>query len=80
MTEFMTEAILLTLTGSVCGLTVAVAIAVIGGAVSGIPIAIPLKTVTGVIAFSVGLGIVFGVYPARKAASLPPATALHGGE
>lgn len=80
MTEFMTEAILLTLTGSVCGLTVAVAIAVIGGAVSGIPIAIPLRTVAGVIAFSVGLGIVFGVYPARKAASLPPATALHGGE
>lgn len=80
MAEFMAEAVLLTLAGSLCGITLAVAAAFIGSAVSGIRIGVSVSTILAVTAFSVVLGVVFGVYPAKKAASLPPAEALHGAE
>ncbi len=80
MAEFMAEAILLTLAGSLGGIALAVAAALVGSIISGVQIGVSLSTVIGVTAFSVILGAVFGVYPAKKAASLPPAEALHGAE
>ncbi len=80
MAEFMIEAILLTLAGSFCGVTLAVFAAGIGSLLSGIPITVSVLTILGVVAFSVVLGVVFGVYPAKKAADLPPAQALRGAE
>lgn len=80
MTEFMAEAVLLTLAGSIFGILLAVTAALIGSLVSGVQIGISGATVLGVTGFSVVLGVVFGVYPAKKAANLPPAEALHGAE
>lgn len=78
MLEFMTEAVLLTLAGSVCGVGLAILAAGVGSILSGVRIAVSAVTVLGVTAFSVLLGAVFGVYPAKKAAALPPVEALRG--
>lgn len=80
MTEFLTEAVLLTLGGSVCGILLAVMATLLGGALSGVQIAVSISTILGVTLFSLTLGVVFGVYPAKKAANLPPAEALLGAE
>ncbi len=80
MAEFMIEAVLLTLAGSFFGVTLAVLAAGIGSLFSGVSITVSVVTILGVVAFSVALGIIFGVYPAKKAADLPPAQALRGTE
>ena len=80
MIEFLTEAVLLTLAGGALGITLAVAAAVVGSAVFGVFVSVSTATIVGVTAFSVLLGALFGVYPAKKAADLPPAEALHGME
>ena len=74
--EFMAEAVLLTLAGSVAGVAVALLAVGVAAGFSGIPVTVSLFTVFGIIAFSVFLGVIFGVYPAKKAAALPPAAAL----
>ncbi len=79
MLEFMAEAMMLTLIGSIVGSLVAVAACLIGSVVTGMEIGVSVSTVLAVTAFSLVLGIVFGVYPAKKAAALPPAEALRGG-
>ena len=76
MLEFMTEAILLTFAGSVVGVLTALLSVWVAATISGIAVTLSAITVLGVVLFSVFLGVVFGVYPARKAAALPPAVAL----
>lgn len=76
MLEFMTEAILLTFAGSVVGVLTALLSVWVAATISGIAVTLSAMTVLGVVLFSVFLGVVFGVYPARKAAALPPAVAL----
>ncbi len=78
MAEFMAEAVMLTLAGSICGITLAVLAAGIGTVISGVRIGVSVSTILGITAFSVVLGVVFGVYPAKKAAALLPAEALGG--
>lgn len=78
MAEFMAEAVMLTLGGCIVGIAVAVLLCLAGSAVSGFPIVVSFPTLLAVTVFSLILGIVFGVYPAKKAAALPPALALHG--
>jgi len=78
MLEFMAEAILLTLGGSVAGVAIALLAVLSASALSGIAVSVSAGTVVGIVVFSVFLGIIFGVYPAKKAAALPPAEALRG--
>lgn len=79
MAEFMAEAVLLTLLGSLFGSAIAVVLCLIGSAVSGFPVVVSVGTLLAVMAFSVLLGVIFGVYPAKKAAELSPVMALGGG-
>lgn len=76
MLEFMAEAVLLTLAGSVVGVLTALLSVWVAALVSGIAVTLSLSTIFGIVLFSVFLGVVFGVYPAQKAAALPPAVAL----
>lgn len=76
VSEFLSEAFLLSFIGSIIGVVSGLTISYIGAAVMGITLIIDWMTVIFTVIFSVASGIVFGVYPSIKAANLKPITAL----
>ena len=82
MKQFLFEAVLITLIGGLIGVIIGVALSLLvswlANNVLGIDwrFSIPLKGFAVALGFSFFFGIVFGVYPARKAARLNPIEAL----
>lgn len=76
ITQFLVEAIILTFAGGVIGMGVGVLISIIISKLVGIPFSISAGAVALAIGVSTGIGILFGWYPARKAANLQPIEAL----
>ena len=76
MFQFLTESIILCLIGGVIGLLLGVAGAALVSYIMDIPLFVELSTIALAIGFSSAIGIIFGVYPARRAAKLPPIEAL----
>lgn len=74
--EFLTEALLLSVIGSIMGTIAGVLLGGIGCAIMGVPLVVNGGTVVFCILFSMVIGVVFGVYPAMKAAQLKPVEAL----
>jgi len=75
--QFLFEAMTLTGVGGVCGVILAVAISyLIIALVPGLPAAIPAWAVITGLVVSISVGLIFGVWPARKAAYLDPIEAL----
>lgn len=76
MLEFLSESVVITLIGSVLGILVGICGSLILSLVSGIKFAVDVKEAAGMVFAAIILGIIFGVYPAIKAARLNPADAL----
>lgn len=76
MLQFLTESVILCLIGGVIGLLLGVAGAALVSYIMSVPLAVKLSTVLLAVGFSSAIGIMFGVYPARRAAKLPPIEAL----
>jgi len=76
MLQFLTEAVLLTTCGGIIGMLLGVAGARLVASLVGWPTLVSVNTIIIAFAFSAGVGIFFGFYPARKAASLNPIEAL----
>jgi putative ABC transport system permease protein len=74
--QFLTEAVLLTLIGGVIGMMLGVGGAELVSAVFDWPTLISFQAIALAFGFSGAVGIFFGFYPARKAASLNPIEAL----
>lgn len=74
--EFLSEALILSLIGSIIGATLGISIASLGAFIFKSPIVINFKSILFCIAFCSLTGILFGVYPAIKAAKLKPVDAL----
>lgn len=76
MLEFLTEAVVISLIGSIAGLLIGGTISFIGISIFGITVPIRLSDIALLIGFSLLIGAVFGVYPALKASGLRPVDAL----
>jgi len=76
MLQFLVESIVMCLLGGLLGLATGVGGAALVGRLTGWSIATPASAVFLAVGFSAAVGIFFGFYPARKAASLDPIQAL----
>lgn len=81
MTQFLVEAVLITMIGAVFGIIFGVLVSwliALGASAAGFswPFRIPVRAFVVSIAFAFVSGITFGVYPARRAAKMDPIEAL----
>lgn len=76
ITQFLIEAILLTFIGGFIGMALGIFISYILSRILHVPFTISLSSLALAIGVSGGIGIIFGLYPARKAANLQPIEAL----
>ena len=74
--QFLTEAAVLTFLGGLLGVITGIVLAVSISKISGVPIVISVSTALAAVAFSVVIGLIFGIVPAVKAANLNPIEAL----
>jgi putative ABC transport system permease protein len=74
--QFLVEAIMLSLFGGIAGITLGVGAAAGGSAILGLPFVFNFGIVVIAFVFSGAVGVVFGYFPARKAAQLDPIEAL----
>jgi len=76
LTQFLFEALLLTIAGGICGVTFAFLLIELVAWITALPLFMPIGSVVTAILMSCFVGIVFGVIPARRAAKLDPIEAL----
>lgn len=74
--QFATEAVVLSLVGGVVGVAAGFFLAFLGRWALGFPTAVPGWAVALALAMSSGVGLVFGIYPAARAARLDPVAAM----
>ena len=77
VSQFLFEAMTLTFLGGILGVLLAVAASyILMFFVPAIPASIPMWAVTAGVMVSIGVGLIFGVWPARKASRLDPIECL----
>jgi len=74
--QFLVEALALSLVGGLLGITAGLAASAVIGALAGWGFVFNPVTLVVATFFSLAVGVVFGVWPARQAAQLDPITAL----
>ena len=75
--QFLIESLVVSLMGGLLGLAISVVAVKALAPVLQITLTIPVNVAWMAIAFSVFIGVVFGMYPANKASKLRPIEALH---
>lgn len=74
--QFLVETVMLSALGGVIGVLAGWAFAFLVSAVSPLPARITWWSVAVALGLGAGIGVLFGVYPARRAARLDPVTAM----
>jgi putative ABC transport system permease protein len=76
LAQFLIEALTLSVLGGIIGIAVGLAVSGLISRLGGITFAFSFTTLAVALLFSLAVGVVFGVWPARQAARLDPITAL----
>ncbi len=74
--QFLSEAVMLTFIGGVIGVSIGWAVAMVVSQLAHIATSVSLQAVLLAFCVSAAIGIIFGYYPARRAAGLNPIDAL----
>jgi len=74
--QFLVEAIVLSTLGGIIGIVLGLVIGNIGVSVMGLPLIINTQIIITAFIFSTFIGVIFGYFPARKAAQMNPIDAL----
>ena len=75
--QFLIETTIISLAGGVMGIIVGVGLSQLIGYLAGWSTIVTTTSIVLAFVVSVGIGVVFGLYPAARAASLDPVKALH---
>ena len=76
LSQFLVESVVLSLFGGVLGIGLGLGLAALGGSLLGIPFKADLGSIALAFFFSAAVGVIFGFFPARRAANLNPIEAL----
>jgi len=76
LTQFLLEAVVLTVAGGLVGVTIGVGISFVIAKIVSIPFIVKFSSIIIAVGVSSLVGVVFGYYPARNAAKLSPIDAL----
>ena len=77
LAQFLIEALVLSLLGGLIGIVLGLGATAVIGAIAGWGFAFSPITLVVAVLFSLAVGVIFGVWPARQAARLDPIAALH---
>lgn len=76
VTQFLVESIILTIVGGILGMILGIILSLIISGFMNLPPSISLMSILLAVGISGGIGVLFGWYPAKKAADLSPIEAL----
>ena len=76
MLQFIVEAVIISLIGGLLGILLGYGLANIGGIVLDFTPIITMSAILQATGFSIAVGLIFGIFPAKKAAKLKPIEAL----
>ena len=76
MLQFIVEAVILCIIGGLIGVFIGTSLLYLFASFNEWPFSMPFSAMIGSITFSAMVGLFFGIWPARKAAKLDPATSL----
>lgn len=76
LVQFLIEAVIISMLGGVLGVALGITIAYVASMLIGYTFTFQASTIVLAVGFSVTVGLIFGILPARKAAKLNPIDAL----
>ena len=76
LAQFLTEAVMLSLIGGILGVVAGIVLSHVIAAVAQVPVMVSVPAILIAVAFSMFVGVVFGLVPSVKAANLNPIDAL----